>query len=85
MAATTDSDRNADQLTSNEFDNMKKLSDRFVAAHASRNYTSDGFFFQGSALCVVACRTTESPRDPGRLDPGLSGLGAAESRTEIHL
>jgi len=40
VAAATDSDRNAYQLISNEFDNMKKLSDRFVAAHASLNYTS---------------------------------------------
>ena len=40
VAAATDSDRNAYQLISNEFDNMKKLSDRFVAAHTSLNYTS---------------------------------------------
>jgi hypothetical protein len=40
VAAATDSDRNAYQLISNEFDNMKKLSDRFVAAHASQNYMS---------------------------------------------
>ena len=40
VAAGTDSDRNAYQLISNEFDNMKKLSDRFVAAHTSLNYTS---------------------------------------------
>jgi hypothetical protein len=39
VAASTDSDRNAYQLLSNELDNMKKLSDRFVAAHASQNYT----------------------------------------------
>ncbi len=39
VAASTDSDRNAYQLLSNEFDNMKKLSDRFVAAHTSMNYT----------------------------------------------
>jgi hypothetical protein len=39
VAAATDSDRNAYQLISNEFDNMKKLSDRFVAAHTSLNYT----------------------------------------------
>ena len=40
VAAATDSDRNAYQLISNEFENMKKLSDRFVAAHTSLNYTS---------------------------------------------
>jgi hypothetical protein len=39
VAASTDADRNAYQLLSNEFDNMKKLSDRFVAAHTSQNYT----------------------------------------------
>jgi hypothetical protein len=38
VAATTDSDRNAYQLLSNEFDNMKKLSDRFVAAHTAQEY-----------------------------------------------
>ena len=38
VAAATDSDRNAYQLLSNEFDNMKKLSDRFVAAHTAQNY-----------------------------------------------
>ncbi|MGB6885459.1 MAG: hypothetical protein WBE10_15525 [Candidatus Acidiferrum sp.] len=40
VAASTDSDRNAYQLLSNEFDNMKKLSDQFVVAHTSMNYTS---------------------------------------------
>jgi hypothetical protein len=38
VAASTDSDRNAYQLLSNEFDNMKKLSDRFVIAHTNQNY-----------------------------------------------
>lgn len=40
VAAGTDSDRNAYQLLSNEYDKMKKLSDRFVAQHASQTYTS---------------------------------------------
>ncbi|MGC0774887.1 MAG: hypothetical protein WB543_18270 [Candidatus Acidiferrum sp.] len=40
VAASTDSDRKAYQLLSNEFDNMKKLSDRFVDAHTALNYTS---------------------------------------------
>jgi hypothetical protein len=40
VAAGTDSDRNAYQLLSNEYDKMKKLSDRFVAEHASQTYTS---------------------------------------------
>ncbi|MGB2620741.1 MAG: hypothetical protein WA857_05675 [Candidatus Acidiferrum sp.] len=39
VSASTDSDRKAYQLLSNEFDNMKKLSDQFVAAHTSMNYT----------------------------------------------
>ena len=39
VAAATDSDRSAYQLLSNEFDNMKKLSDRFVAAHTAQEYT----------------------------------------------
>jgi hypothetical protein len=38
VAASTDADRNAYQLFSNEFENMKKLSDRFVAAHTAQNY-----------------------------------------------
>ncbi len=38
VAASTDADRSAYQLLSNEFDNMKKLSDRFVAAHTAQEY-----------------------------------------------
>ncbi len=38
VAASTDEDRSAYQLFSNEYDNMKKLSDRFVAAHTAQNY-----------------------------------------------
>lgn len=38
LAASTDSDRNALQLLTNEFNNMKKLSDRFVEANKSRTY-----------------------------------------------
>jgi hypothetical protein len=40
VAASTDSDRNAFLLLTNEFDNMNKLSDRFVAAHEAMHYTS---------------------------------------------
>jgi len=40
VAASTDSDRNAAQLLANEFNNMKKLSDRFVKANESRDYIS---------------------------------------------
>lgn len=39
VAASTDADRNAYQLLSNEYDNMKTLSARFVAAHTAQNYT----------------------------------------------
>jgi hypothetical protein len=38
VAASSDSDRNALQLLTNEFNNMKALSDRFVAANRSRTY-----------------------------------------------
>jgi hypothetical protein len=38
VAASTDADRSAYQLLSNDYDNMKKLSDRFVAAHTAQNY-----------------------------------------------
>jgi hypothetical protein len=40
VAASTESDRNAEQLLTNEFKNMKKLSDRFVKANESRDYIS---------------------------------------------
>jgi len=39
LAASTESDKNAFQLLTNEFNNMKKLSDRFVEANKSRTYT----------------------------------------------
>lgn len=38
VAASTDADRNALRLLNNEFNNMKKLSDRFVQANQSRTY-----------------------------------------------
>ena len=38
VAASTDPDRSAYQLLSNEYENMKKLSDRFVAAHTAQQY-----------------------------------------------
>jgi len=40
LAASTDTDRNALQLLNNEFNNMKKLSNRFVEANKSRTYIS---------------------------------------------
>lgn len=40
VAVSTDSDRNTFLLLTNEFDNMNKLSDRFVAAHEAMHYTS---------------------------------------------
>jgi len=38
LAASTDSDKNALQLLTNEFNNMKQLSDSFVSANKSRTY-----------------------------------------------
>jgi len=38
VAASSEADRNALQLLTNEFNNMKALSDRFVEANRSRNY-----------------------------------------------
>jgi hypothetical protein len=38
VAASTDSDQNAFQLLSNEFENMKKLSNQYVATRQSLNY-----------------------------------------------
>jgi len=40
VAVSTDSDRNAYQLLSNEFDNMQTLSNKIVAARQNMNYTS---------------------------------------------
>jgi hypothetical protein len=40
VAVATDSDRNAMQLLTNEFNNMKKLSDRFVQANKNMNYVA---------------------------------------------
>jgi hypothetical protein len=40
VAATTDSDRSAAQLVSNEFENMKKLSDKIMAKAQSMSYIS---------------------------------------------
>ena len=40
VAASTESDRNALHLLNNEFNNIKKLSDRFVEANKSRTYVS---------------------------------------------
>ncbi len=42
LATSTESDRNALQLLTNEFNNMKKLSDRFVEATRSRTYIALG-------------------------------------------
>jgi hypothetical protein len=40
VAASTDSDRNAYQLLSNEFQNMVKLTDKYAAARANMNFIS---------------------------------------------
>ncbi len=40
VAVSTDSDRNAFQLLSNEFDNMQKLSNKVLAARKDMNYIS---------------------------------------------
>lgn len=40
VAASTESDRNALQLLTNEFNNINKLTDRFVQASKSRTYVS---------------------------------------------
>jgi hypothetical protein len=40
LAATTEFDKDAVQLLTNEFKNMKNLSDRFVQANKSRTYVS---------------------------------------------
>ncbi len=44
LAVSTQYDRNAFQLLTNEFKNMKKLSDRFVEASKARIYVSPNLF-----------------------------------------
>jgi hypothetical protein len=43
-AATTDSDRNAFQLLTNEFNNMQQMSEQFVSRHNNVQYTSPDSF-----------------------------------------
>ena len=40
VAVSTDADRNAFQLLSNEFDKMQKLSNKILAARQNMNYIS---------------------------------------------
>jgi len=56
VAASTDSDRNALRLLNNEFNNMKQLSDKYVAKRQSMSYISPDSL-QNDALDqkIVAC------------------------------
>ena len=56
VAATTDSDRSAYQLLNNEFQNMSKLSDRYVDRRANMTYISpDSLQNDGLNQRFVAC------------------------------
>lgn len=56
VAATTDSDRRAYQLLSNEFQNMKNLSDRYAAARANMTYIApDSLESDSLNQRIVAC------------------------------
>jgi hypothetical protein len=56
VAATTDSDRNAFQLLNNEFQNMAKLSDRYVDRRANMTYISpDSLQNDGLNQRFIAC------------------------------
>jgi hypothetical protein len=56
VAATTDSDRNAYQLLNNEFQNMAKLSDRYVDRRANMTYISpDSLQNDGLNQRFIAC------------------------------
>lgn len=56
VAAATDSDRNAYQLLSNEFQNMSRLSDRYVDRRANMTYISpDSLENDGLNQRFVAC------------------------------
>ena len=55
-AVSTDSDRSAYQLLSNLFQNMVKLTDKYVAARANMNYISpDALQNDGLNQRIVAC------------------------------
>jgi hypothetical protein len=56
VAATTDSDRSAYQLLNNEFQNMSKLSDRYVDQRANMTYISpDSLQSDGLNQRFIAC------------------------------
>jgi hypothetical protein len=56
VAATTDSDRSAYQLLNNEFQNMSKLSDRYVDRRANMTYISpDSLQNDGLNQRFIAC------------------------------
>jgi hypothetical protein len=56
VAATSDSDRNAYQLLNNEFQNMSKLSDRYVDRRANMTYISpDSLQNDGLNQRFIAC------------------------------
>jgi len=56
VAATTDSDRSAYQLLNNEFQNMSKLSDRYVERRANMTYISpDSLQNDGLNQRFIAC------------------------------
>jgi hypothetical protein len=56
VAATTDSDRSAYQLLNNEFQNMSKLSDRYVDQRANMTYISpDSLQNDGLNQRFIAC------------------------------
>jgi hypothetical protein len=58
-AVSTDSDRSAYQLLSNLFQNMVKLTDKYVAARANMNYISpDALQNDGLNQHIVACGHT---------------------------
>jgi hypothetical protein len=55
-AATTDSDRNAYQLLTNEFNNMQQMSEHFVTLHNNVQYTSpDSFDNNPLDTKILAC------------------------------
>jgi len=73
VAVTTDSDRNAFQLCTNEFENMKRLSDKMLASAQNMNYiapdavTSDPLYQQilGCARSLAAMGTSGVFMDDG--------------------
>lgn len=85
VAVSTDSDRNAYQLLSNELDKMQKFSNNIVAAHQDlQNISPDALKNDTLNQQILSCASREQPQlhrlgpdSQLRIDPhSLSGRGS---------